>query len=95
MTTVRLHVDGQGEGWAMVRCDRCKEIHRYRASEASHGKVTCKCGHTMDIREEVIADVEERTEAAHNLHRQVTGTDPCEPTASERKPANPEGGTSE
>lgn len=80
MTTVRLHVDGQGEGWAMVRCDGCKEIHRYRATEASHGKVTCKCGHTMDIREKVIDEVEERTEAAHELHRQVTGTDPCEPT---------------
>ena len=82
MTTVRLHVDGQGEGWAMVRCDQCKEIHRYRASDASHGNVTCECGHAMDIREKVIADVEERTEAAHNLHRQVVGADPCEPTAS-------------
>ena len=80
MTTVRLHVDGQGEGWAMVRCDGCKEIHRYRAAEASHGTVTCKCGHTMDIREKVIDEVEERTEAAHELHRQVTGTDPCDPT---------------
>jgi len=82
MTTVRLHVDGQGEGWAMVRCDRCKEIHRYRAAEASHGTVTCKCGNVMDIRDEVIADVEERTEAAHELHRQVTGTDPCDPTST-------------
>lgn len=82
MTTVRLHVDGQGEGWAMVRCDQCKEIHRYPASEASHGKVTCKCGHAMDVREEVIADVEERTDAAHDLHRQVIGGDPCEPASS-------------
>ena len=82
MTTVRLHVDGQGEGWAMVRCDRCKEIHRYRAAEASHGTVTCKCGNVMDIRDEVIADVEERTEAAHELHRKVTGTDPCDPTST-------------
>jgi hypothetical protein len=49
MTTVRLHVDGQGEGWAMVQCDRCKDVHRYRAAEASQGKVTCKCGHTMDV----------------------------------------------
>ena len=79
MPTVRLHVDGQGEGWAMVRCDRCKEIHKYPASEASHGKVTCTCGHTMDVSEKVIADVEDRTEAAHDLHRQVVGTDPCEP----------------
>jgi len=66
----------------MVRCDRCKEIHRYRAAEASHGTVTCKCGNVIDIRDEVIADVEERTEAAHELHRQVTGTDPCDPTST-------------
>ena len=81
MTNVRQHIDGKGEGWAMVRCDRCKDVHRFPAAEASHGKVTCKCGHTMDLREEVIADVEERTEAALNLHREVTGTDPCNPTS--------------
>ena len=64
----------------MVRCDQCKEVYKYRATEASHGKVTCKCGHIMDVRDEVIAEVEERTEAALNLHREVTDTDPCEPT---------------
>jgi RNase P subunit RPR2 len=82
MSTVRLHVDGQGEGWALVQCERCKDVHRYRAAEASHGTVTCKCGHTMDVSDKVVEEVEERTQAAHDLHRQVTGSDPCEPTGS-------------
>ena len=79
MTTVHLRVDSDGEGWAMVRFDQCKEIHRYRAADAAHGKVTCKCGHAMDVRAVVVAEVEERTEAAHELHRAVVGADPCDP----------------
>jgi|SoiMethySBSTD1v2_1073268.scaffolds.fasta_scaffold145328_2 RNase P subunit RPR2 len=78
MTTVHLRVDSEGEGWAMVRCDRCNEVHRYRAGDAAQGKVTCSCGHTMDVRAKVVAEVEERTEAAHELHRVVTGADPCD-----------------
>lgn len=79
MTNVRLHVDGQGEGWAMVQCAQCNDVHRYRAAEASKGKVTCKCGHTMDVGAEVVEVVEERTEKALELHRKVTGGDPCGP----------------
>lgn len=80
--TVRIHVDGQGDGWALVKCDQCNEVYRYRAAEASHGKVTCKCGAVLDVRDKVIEEVEERTEAALNLHRQVTDGDPCDPNES-------------
>jgi hypothetical protein len=31
------------------------------------------------VQEQLIEEVEERTEAAHDLYRQVTGSDPCEP----------------
>jgi len=81
-TTVRLHVDGQGDGWAMVKCDQCKDVYRYRIVEASHGKVTCKCGAVLDVREQLIEEVEERTEAAHDLYRKVTGNDPCDPAGA-------------
>ena len=76
--TVRLHVDGQGDGWALVKCDQCKEVYRYRVADASHGSVTCKCGAVLDVHEQLIEEVEERTEAAHDLYRQVTGSDPCD-----------------
>jgi hypothetical protein len=78
--TARLHVDGKGTGWALVRCDQCKEVHRYIAAEASHDTITCKCGAVMDVREKIMEEVEENTEAAHELHRQVTGEEPCLPT---------------
>lgn len=76
--TVRLHVDGQGDGWAMVKCDQCKEVYRYRVEDASHGNVTCKCGSVLDVHKQLVEEVEERKEAVLDLYRQVTGTDPCE-----------------
>jgi len=77
-TTVRLHVDGHGDGWALVKCDQCKEVYRYRLADASNGSVTCKCGTVLDVHEKLVEEVEERTEAAHDLYRQVTGSDPCD-----------------
>ncbi len=61
MTTVRLHIDGQGAGWAMVRCDRCQEMQRYPVATAARGPVTCECGHVLDVRENVDAEVQVRT----------------------------------
>ncbi len=77
--TVRLHVDGQGDGWAVVKCDQCNEVYRYRVADVADGKVTCKCGAVLEVGERLIEEVEERTEAAHDLYRQVTGSDPCDP----------------
>jgi len=77
--TVRLQVDSHGDGWAMVKCDQCNEVHRYRIADVSHGNVTCKCGAVLRVQEKLVEEVEGRTEAVHDLYRQVTGNDPCDP----------------
>ena len=71
---VRLHLDGSQSLWALVRCNVCTDVHKYPAIEAAQIPVQCKrCGHSMDVREEVMADAANRPEAPGELLSMLNG----------------------
>ena len=50
MQSVRLHVAGDGQVWAISRCSVCGDIDKHRLQAAATGTVRCdKCGRQMDI----------------------------------------------
>ncbi|MEO8754023.1 MAG: GAF domain-containing protein [Casimicrobiaceae bacterium] len=50
MQSVRLHVSGDGEVWALSKCSRCGEVDKHTLRLAATGTVPCKkCGHQMDM----------------------------------------------
>jgi hypothetical protein len=64
----RLHFDGATNLWAIVRCEVCADVNKYPAFEAAQIPVQCKkCGHSMDVREQIVADAAKRPEVPGEL----------------------------
>ena len=42
MESVVLHVDREGAVWLIAKCRACGEVHKYLASDACAGPVSCK-----------------------------------------------------
>lgn len=64
----RLHFDGAANLWALVRCDVCTDVNKYPAAEAARSPVHCKkCGHSMDVREQIVAEAAKRPEVVGGL----------------------------
>ena len=58
---VRLYLDGSKALWAHIRCDVCADVDKYPATEALQKRIRCRrCGHSMDVRDQVLADVAKR-----------------------------------
>ena len=71
---VRLHLDGSQTLWALVRCEVCTDVHKYPAIEAAQIPVQCKrCGHSMDVREQLRADAANRPEVPRELLGKLNG----------------------
>ncbi len=58
-TRMRLHVDGVGKGWAIVRCNACTDVDKYPALDAFDAPVVCKCGEHMDVRDALMRVVQQ------------------------------------
>jgi hypothetical protein len=64
MQSVRLHIDGAGQVWAMSRCRECGEVDKHLLERVMAGTVPCrKCGHAMDIAGATIVAAESRLPA--------------------------------
>ena len=64
----RLHIDGAANPWALVRCEVCADVNKYPAFEAAESPVQCrKCGHSMDVREQIVTDAARRPEVPGEL----------------------------
>ena len=72
--TVRLYLDGSKALWAHVRCDVCSDVDKYPATEAAQKRITCKrCGHSMDIREQVMTDAGHRLDVTGEMLIMLSG----------------------
>jgi hypothetical protein len=70
MNRTRLHVDGLGAGWALVRCEVCADINKYPALGAFNAPISCKvCGTVMDLRDLLMAEVAK----SHNAPDELIG----------------------
>ena len=71
---VRLHLDGSQTLWALVRCEVCTDVHKYPAIEAAQIPVKCKrCGHAMDVREQLMADASKQPDVPGELLSKLNG----------------------
>ena len=58
MNRTRLHVDGLGAAWALVRCEVCADVDKYAALGALNAPIKCKvCGTVMELRDLLMAEV--------------------------------------
>lgn len=65
---VQLHLDGSGKPWALVRCEACADVNKFPAVEAAQIPVQCKkCGHSMDVRERLVAAAAQRRDVPPEL----------------------------
>ena len=79
--TVRLYLDGSKVLWAHVRCDVCTEVDKYPATDAAQIRIACKkCGHSMDVREQVMTDAARRLDVTCEMLITLSGI--CRPSAS-------------
>lgn len=70
---VRLHLDAAQNLWALVRCDVCTDVNKYPAFEAAQIPIQCKkCGHSMDVRERLVADAAKRPEVPGELYSKLS-----------------------
>ena len=61
MQSVRLHVDGKGEIWALSQCRACGEVDKHRLRDAVAGAIPCrKCRHSMNIAGATIAAMDNK-----------------------------------
>jgi hypothetical protein len=67
MTTLRLHVDGMGKGWAIVRCNVCTDVDKYPALDAFDAPVKCRCGYVTNVRDALMAEINKRPDAPGEL----------------------------
>ena len=68
MNRTRLHVDGLGSGWALVRCEVCADINKYPALDAFNAPITCKvCGTVMYLRDLLMAELAKSHNAPDEL----------------------------
>jgi hypothetical protein len=72
--TVRLFLDGSKILWAHVRCDVCTDVNKHLASEAAQELITCKtCGHSMDVRGQVMTDATHRPDVTGEMLITLSG----------------------
>ena len=69
MITTRLFVDGSGQVWAIVECERCNEVGKYPALLAFDAPVQCKCGHAMGVRDRLVAELPRHDNLPDTLRR--------------------------
>jgi len=56
MFTVRLHIDCHGDGWAVVQCPACWDVHKFPALAAFDAPVLCPtCGRSTMVRDKLTA----------------------------------------
>jgi hypothetical protein len=61
MITLRLYLDGRGQAWAVVQCDRCGEVHKYPAQLALAAPIPCAhCRTPMDVGATLMAEMNAR-----------------------------------
>jgi len=76
----RLHFDGAANLWALVRCEVCTDVNKYPASEAAQSPVHCKtCGHSMDVRERIVAEAAKRPDVPGELVNQLNAASRIHP----------------
>ena len=74
---VRLQLDGAQKLWAFVHCEVCTDVNKYPAFEAARIPVECKkCGHSMDVRERLVADAARQPEVPGELLSKLSAACP-------------------
>ena len=77
MITLRLYLDGRGQAWALVQCERCNEVRKYPVEEALAAPIECAhCNARMAVGEQLLVELTAHPKAFARLSDEGRGATP-------------------